>query len=380
MPGTNRWDIKAIDYRLDKLAGIPLTAKAPELEFDKMEAKIDARIAQRRSQGKKRLADGSVRVYFYAWRGGPLLKDMEGCPLQPHEPEFHAAYAEACKAQAKVPNGTLSYLIKEHSRSSDFTSKSDKTKRAYVRFLTEIEDIFGDLSLEYIQSQRARGKFKQWRDTLAAPPHALPIMNPLTTIPLYMSLTNRMSAENKIKQAAKACIYAFSILATFLLLGKGIISLFGISMPSIRVAGGIIILILALRMIFSGSNPSSEVDSSAADIKKADMDYSFSPLAMPSLASPGSIAMVMGLGSQIPAGQMIMGHIHILIGIAIVASIAYITLAASKWIEKLLGKHGTQAISKIMGVLLTCIAVQFLASGIRDFYIDFSALTPAGTL
>lgn len=208
----------------------------------------------------------------------------------------------------------------------------------------------------------------------------LPIMNPLTTIPLYMSLTNRMSVENKRKQAAKACIYAFSILATFLLLGKGIISLFGISMPGIRVAGGIIILILALRMIFSGSDPSSEVDSSASDIKKADMDYSFSPLAMPSLAGPGSIAVVMGLGSQIPAGQMIMGHIHILIGIAIVTSIAYITLSASKWIEKLLGKHGTQAISKIMGFLLTCIAVQFLASGIRDFYIDFSALTPSGAL
>lgn len=119
---------------------------------------------------KKRLADGSVRVYFYAWRGGPLLKDIEGRPLQPHEPEFHAAYAEACKALAKAPTGTLSYLIKEYSRSSDFTSKSDKTKRAYVRFLTEIEDIFGDLSLEYIQSPRARGKFKQWRDTMADRP------------------------------------------------------------------------------------------------------------------------------------------------------------------------------------------------------------------
>lgn len=53
VPGTNRWDIKAIDYRLDKLAGIPLTTKMPELEFDEMEAKIDARIAQRRSQSKK---------------------------------------------------------------------------------------------------------------------------------------------------------------------------------------------------------------------------------------------------------------------------------------------------------------------------------------
>lgn len=208
----------------------------------------------------------------------------------------------------------------------------------------------------------------------------LPIMNPLTTFPLFMSLTNRMSAEKKRKQAAKACIYAFCILATFLLLGKGIITLFGISMPGIRVAGGIIILILALRLVFSGSDPSSEVESSASDIKKADMDYSFSPLAMPSLAGPGSIAVVMGFGSQIPNGQMIMGHIHILIGIAIVTTIAYIMLSASQWIEKLLGKHGTQAISKIMGFLLTCIAVQFLASGIRDFYVEFSSLSASSAL
>lgn len=119
---------------------------------------------------KKRLADGGTRLYFYAWRGGPLLKTIDGRPLQPHEPEFHAAYAEACKAVAKAPTGTLAYLIKEYSRSSDFTAKADKTKRAYIRFLTEIEDIFGDLTLEYIQSPRARGKFKQWRDTMADRP------------------------------------------------------------------------------------------------------------------------------------------------------------------------------------------------------------------
>lgn len=208
----------------------------------------------------------------------------------------------------------------------------------------------------------------------------LPIMNPLTTFPLFMSLTNRMTAEKKRKQAAKACLYAFCILATFLLLGKGIITLFGISMPGIRVAGGIIILILALRLVFSGNDPSSEVESSASDIKKADMDYSFSPLAMPSLAGPGSIAVVMGFGSQVPDGQLIMGHVHILVGIAIVTTIAYIMLSASQWIEKLLGKHGTQAISKIMGFLLTCIAVQFLASGIRDFYVEFSSLGATATL
>lgn len=202
----------------------------------------------------------------------------------------------------------------------------------------------------------------------------LPIMNPLTTIPLFMSLTNRMSEEAKRRQAAKTCIYAFAILTTFMLLGNGIIVLFGISMAGIRVAGGIIIMILALRMIFTGHDTSREVESNPAEIKQAEVDYSFSPLAMPSMAGPGSIAVVMGYGSQIPAGQQIVGHIVVITGIAITVAIAYLALSSSKWIEKALGEHGMVAISKIMGFLLTCIAVQFIASGVRDFYVEFSSI------
>ncbi|MCL7997500.1 MarC family NAAT transporter [Brucella sp. 21LCYQ03] len=203
----------------------------------------------------------------------------------------------------------------------------------------------------------------------------LPIMNPLTTIPLYMSLTKRMSVEDKRSQARKTCIYAFAILIVFMLLGNGIISLFSISMPGIRVAGGIIIMILALRMIFSGEDTSSQVDAEPADIKKAELDYSFSPLAMPSLAGPGSIAVVMGFTSQIPADHSITGHVVIAIGIAIMVVIAYIGLSSANWIEKVLGDHGMQAVTKIMGFLLTCVAVQFLASGIREFIVEFSKLS-----
>ncbi|MGU3398534.1 MarC family NAAT transporter [Brucellaceae bacterium D45D] len=202
----------------------------------------------------------------------------------------------------------------------------------------------------------------------------LPIMNPLTTIPLYMALTKRMSAESRRAQAKKACIYAFSILTAFLLLGQGIIALFSISLPGIRVAGGIIIMILALRMIFSGDDTSSDVDAEPADIKKASIDYSFSPLAMPSLAGPGSIAIVMSFSSQIPADQTILGHIVVITGIFLTISVAYLALSSATMIEKLLGDHGMQAITKIMGFLLTCVAVQFLASGVRDFYIEFSKI------
>ncbi|MGI6246685.1 MAG: MarC family NAAT transporter [Pseudochelatococcus sp.] len=202
----------------------------------------------------------------------------------------------------------------------------------------------------------------------------LPIMNPLVTIPIYLSLTGGMPEAHKRRQARKACIYAFSILATFLLLGNGIIAVFGISMPGIRIAGGIIIMILALRMIFSGEDTASSVDAAPADIKRANIDYSFSPLAMPSLSGPGSIAVVMGFGSQIPENQQVAGYAIVLAGIAITTCIAYLALASARLIGKALGEHGIQAVTKIMGFLLTCVAVQFLASGIKEFHTEFATL------
>lgn len=201
----------------------------------------------------------------------------------------------------------------------------------------------------------------------------LPIMNPLTTIPLYMSLTRRMPENLKRLQARKACLYAFCILGAFLLLGNGIISLFGISMPGIRVAGGIIIMVLALRMIFSGEDKSSSVEADAGEIQQAQVDFSFSPLAMPSLAGPGSIAVVMSYGTKIPDDSYILGHVIVIAGIAITVGVAYAALSSSKVIERALGEHGMQAVTKIMGFLLTCVAVQFIASGIHDFYSHFTA-------
>ncbi|MGV6873031.1 MarC family NAAT transporter [Pseudochelatococcus sp. B33] len=202
----------------------------------------------------------------------------------------------------------------------------------------------------------------------------LPIMNPPATIPLYMSLTRGMSEDRKLRQARKACLYAFLILTSFLLLGNEIIAIFGISMPGIRIAGGIIIMILALRMIFSGEDTASNVDADPEDIKRANLDYSFSPLAMPSLSGPGSIAVVMGFGSHIPGDRPIIGHAVVIAGIAITIGIAYIVLSSSRFIARVIGEHGIQAVTKIMGFLLTCVSVQFLASGIRDFYVEFAKL------
>ncbi len=195
----------------------------------------------------------------------------------------------------------------------------------------------------------------------------LPIMNPVSMAPLFLSLTRQGSAQFRQQQARKSALYAIAILVAFFLLGNGIIALFGISLAGIRIAGGLIVLVLAFRMLFSGDGEADTVKGGPDAIKRAEVDISFSPIAMPGLAGPGCIAIVMGYGSQIPADYQLLGYAVVLAGIVITGVIAWIVLAGADWLARFLGEHGIQAVTKIMGFLLACIAVQFIASGVREF-------------
>jgi hypothetical protein len=119
----------------------------------------------------KRLADGTLRRYYYAWRGGPLLKGEDGTPLQAGDPAFHVAYTAAHAARRKPAAGTLFSLIAAFKTSSEFTGiRSEKTKKDYRRYLKMIEDEFGTMPVAAVEDKRARGKFKEWRDTMANRP------------------------------------------------------------------------------------------------------------------------------------------------------------------------------------------------------------------
>jgi multiple antibiotic resistance protein len=188
----------------------------------------------------------------------------------------------------------------------------------------------------------------------------LPIMNPFSTAPLLLALTANLSPAERSRQVTRACIYAFAILAVFLLAGRFIISFFSISLPGIRVAGGLLISILGARMIFPG--PPSEGTSVSSDV-------SFSPLAMPSLAGPGSISVVLATSAQIPDEKMVIGYVIVLIGIAITTLISWIVLKGSAALTRFLGAAGIDALTRIFGFLLVCIGVQLVLVGIGDFYL-----------
>jgi integrase len=116
----------------------------------------------------KKLADGTLRKYYYAWRGGPLLKAEDGAPLKPNDPRFFVAYTDAHRSRTKRPEGTMFTLIASFRASAEYTTEiSDRTRTSYNRFLKLIEDEFGDMSIDALQNPKARGEFKAWRDTMA---------------------------------------------------------------------------------------------------------------------------------------------------------------------------------------------------------------------
>ncbi len=192
----------------------------------------------------------------------------------------------------------------------------------------------------------------------------LPIVNPLSAVGLVVSITANLTDEERTEQIKRACIYMFCILTAFLVAGGLIMGFFGISIPGLRIAGGLIVSYLGFRMLFPETAVISRQEQVEALHKQ---DVSFTPLAMPSLSGPGSIAVVIGVSTAAQqSDRVIVNHILVAIGIAITAVISYIVLRAAARLDRLLGATGMNAIARIMGFLLICIGVQFVINGVVE--------------
>lgn len=109
----------------------------------------------------KRLADGRVEIYYYAWRGGPRL------PGKPGSPEFVSAYNAAIATRKSAPEGVLLAVLRAYQDSTDFTDLAPRTRTDYVRQIKRIEAEFGDMPIAALADRRVRDEFKSWRDRLA---------------------------------------------------------------------------------------------------------------------------------------------------------------------------------------------------------------------
>jgi multiple antibiotic resistance protein len=193
-----------------------------------------------------------------------------------------------------------------------------------------------------------------------------PIMNPLSTAPLFVSLTQGVEDKKRNRIAVMACVYAFLLLVLFLLLGTAIIDFFGISVAGIRIAGGLIITAMGFHMLFPASPlPGAHVSGSE------EVEIAFTPLAMPSLAGPGSISVVVTAASQIKsnyAGNYMIVYTAVIVGLAITIFSAWAILRTADVLARFLGPSGIDAMTRIFGFLLVAIGIQFVLTGTSDFF------------
>lgn len=183
-------------------------------------------------------------------------------------------------------------------------------------------------------------------------------------MPVFLTLTADDTNRERITLAKKACTYMFGVLIVFLLIGTFVLSFFGISLPGIRIAGGLIIM----RAGYSMLNPESAGKKLTDEDRAAAMektDISFSPLALPLLSGPGSIAVVIGFASQ--AGGV---YDYIIHGVAIllVVVITYLLIRLAPFSEKYIGHTGLNVMTRLMGFIVLAISVQFILSGIAQYF------------
>lgn len=193
----------------------------------------------------------------------------------------------------------------------------------------------------------------------------LPILNPMATVPLLLAITPNHTEEERNQQVRAACMYVAAILLAFLIGGHLILLTFGISLPGIRIAGGAVVGVLGFRMLFP-DQPRISGEGQVEATRKPNI--SFSPLAMPGIAGPGSIAVVITMSSSISAQRGIhrlSAFLAVVLAILISALVSWVVLRSAGRLQRILGVNGVDSLSRIMGFLLACIGVQFVINGVK---------------
>ncbi len=201
----------------------------------------------------------------------------------------------------------------------------------------------------------------------------LPLANPLTTVALFLGLAGHMNSAQRNREAWKTGVNVFIILVVAWYAGQLVMNTFGISIPGLRIAGGLIVAFIGFRMLFPPTKPAEmpEAQTKSEDIEREpETSIAFVPLAMPSTAGPGTIAMIISAASTARDGYVDYPHWVLMLApplvFLLVALIVWGALRSSGAIMRWVGKGGIEAISRLMGFLLVCMGVQFVINGVTE--------------
>jgi multiple antibiotic resistance protein len=188
------------------------------------------------------------------------------------------------------------------------------------------------------------------------------VVDPIGVAVLFLGLAGARSRDERRGIARKAVLVAAGVLFAFALFGSAILNHLGITLNAFRVAGGLLLLKIATDMVFAQLERETKEEEQEA---KERPDISVFPLAIPLLAGPGALAAVMILagGGEPMAQGAVYGSI------ALVSLIAYISLVAAEWLFRLLGHTGVNVVTRILGILLAALAVQYIADGAKGLWL-----------
>ncbi|MBE9205208.1 MarC family protein [Nostoc sp. LEGE 06077] len=174
-------------------------------------------------------------------------------------------------------------------------------------------------------------------------------------VPIVLALTKGMAPEDRNKVIDKGSIVAIAVLLLFAFAGQYILSYLEVSMASLRVAGGLLLLLIALQML------RGELDT---PIQEEGRDVAITPLALPLLAGPGTLTTVMLLMSKSQSP-----HLGVVLGIVVAMLVTWLILRLANQIDKFIGVEGTVIVTQLFGFLLAALAVEIGSTGIKELFL-----------
>ena len=188
------------------------------------------------------------------------------------------------------------------------------------------------------------------------------ILDPIGIIPIIIAFTIGLTPAKRARVGRMASLSVVGILLVALLVGELMLEFFGISIHSFRVAGGILLLLMSITMLFGNKDTPTPGESGDGD---ATSSVAIVPLSTPLLAGPGAISTII-LDAHKGSG---VGHYAILsMEIALLGFIVWLTFLVAPWVSERMGRIGSDIFSRLMGLILAAIAVEFIAGGLRGLF------------
>ncbi|SFP46985.1 MarC family protein [Tranquillimonas alkanivorans] len=185
------------------------------------------------------------------------------------------------------------------------------------------------------------------------------ILDPIGLAPVFVALTQGMSRQHRRAVAVRACLIGVGLLTLFGLFGEQVLNFIGITMPAFRIAGGILLFLTALDMLFERRTKRRQ-----GQVHPSEDDPSVFPLATPLIAGPGAIATMILLTGQTGGDLAEIAAVHGVMAAVLV--LTFVMFLAAELIERALGDVGVNVVTRLLGMLLAALSVQFVLDGVAD--------------